>query len=416
MAALGMMIALGAPPPVARGQQAVDPRMENDTAASRLRPEYDQPGLALGAFRLFPTLDAQATYDDNIYARSDLRKGDAVLSLRPQIEARSQGARDTFTLRARADVDRYASHGDEDTVTWSVAGDGRFELGSAMTLSADAQFARNVETRGSTGDTLLGASPVAYGQITGNLRLEQQFGGTRLALSGHLDRYRYVPRTLDGMTIDLSYRDYTFVEGKVRLAQALSPGVAAYVDLEIDDNAYAFYLPQTGQRDSTQYAALAGLAFGLNRLLQGEAAVGYFHRSFRAGAYRAIGGLDYTMTLAWSPTRLTTINLTADKAFQRAPQLGVTGFEQQDLSLAVVHELRRNLLLRPALSYSLAQYVDGPFHDRFASAQFTATWLVGPHWVAEANAVHRMGRFSDPALAMRNFDQNRISLKLTYRF
>lgn len=416
IAALGMAIAACALPQGASGQQAVDTRMENDTAASRLRPEYEQAGVPLGGFLLLPTLAAEAAYDDNIYARSDLRKGDGVLALRPEVEARSQWARDALNFRARGEVERYARWADEDTVTWSVAGDGRFELGGATTLSGDAQFARNIEPRGSTGDTLLGAKPVAYGQITGNVRLEQGLGATRITLSGHIDRYRYVPRELDGVPIDLSYRDYTYLEGKTRVEQGLSPGVAAYLDLEIDDNTYAFSMPQTGQRDSTQYAALAGVAFGLNRLLQGEVAIGYFHRSFRAGAYRPIGGLDYNVTLAWSPTRLTTINLTADKAFQRAPQLGVAGFEQQDLSLSVTHELLCNLLLRPALSYSHAQYVDGPFHDRFGSAQFTATWLVSPHWEVEASAAHRMGRFSDPALALRNFDQNRVSLALTYRF
>jgi hypothetical protein len=413
---LGTALWLCALPLAAGAQQVVDDRMENDTAASRLRPEYDQPGIPAGTFLLFPTFSAEGSYNDNIYARSDIKDSDEVLAVRPAITARSQWTRNEVNFLSQAEIDRYATHVSEDVVTWSVAGNGRFELSGNTTLRADAQFARNIEARGTTGDTLFGARPVAYGEVIADLKLEQAFNRTHVTLSGHLERYRYVPRELNGTLIDLSYRDYTYLEGKVRVAQAISPGVAAYVDLELDDNAYAYYFPAAGQRDSTQYAALFGFAFGINRLLQGEAAVGYFHRDFRADANRPIGGLDYNLSLAWSPTRLTTINLTADKAYQRAPLLGVAGFEQQDLALSVTHELLRNLLLRPGVSYSLAQYVDAQFHDRFGSAQFVATWLLGPHWQVEANATHRLGRFSDPSLTARNFNQNRVSLALTYRF
>ena len=415
-ASTALGLALCTLPTLAVAQQVVDTRMENDTDASRLRPEYDQPGIPAGSFLLFPTLTANASYNDNIYARSDIVDADEVLAVRPAVDARSQWSRNQVDFTGQAEIDRYATHADEDVVTWSVAGDGRFELGSNTTLSTDAQFASNIEPRGSTGDTLFGAKPVAYGQFTADLKLQQAFNTTVITLSGHLDRYRYVPRELDGMPIDLSYRDYTYLEGKTRVAQAISPGVAAYVDLEIDDNTYAFYIPSTGQRDSTQYAALVGVAFGLNRLLQGEAAVGYFHRTFRDDANRPIGGLDYNVSLAWSPTRLTTINLSADKAYQRAPMLGVAGFEQQDFALQVVHELLRNLLLKPGLTYSIAQYVDAPFHDRFGSGQFVTTWLISPHWQAEASASHRLGRYSDPSLAARSFNQNVVSLALTYRF
>ena len=413
---LGPAIALCAIPVAAMAQQVVDTRMEADTAGSRVRPEYDQQGVPVGTFLVFATLGAEASWNDNIYARSDIKAADEVLAMRPAIAAKSQGSRSDLEFQSQADIERYAHHASEDVVTWSVAGRGRFELGRDTTVATRLQFASNIEQRGTTGDTLFGTRPVGYGQITVDLKLDQGFNRTRLTISGHLDRYRYAPRDLDGTVIDLSYRDYTYLEGKARIAQAMSPGVAAYVDLELDNNTYAFYVPQAGQRDSTQYAGLVGVAFGLNRLLQGEAAVGYFHRDFRGSLNHPIGGLDYNLSLAWSPTRLTTISLIADKAYQRAPLLGVAGFEQQDVSLTVVHELRRNLLLRPALAYSLAQYVDGPFHDRFFSGLFGATWLLSPRWQVEASGSHRLGRCSDPSIQPRNFDQNRFSVALTCRF
>jgi len=412
----GLVLCTLAAPCQATAQQIVDTRMENDTAASRLRPEYDQPGLPAGSFLLFPQLGAEAAYNDNIYARSDLKQGDASIAIRPQVTARSQWAHNELNIVASGEIDRYAKHVSENVETGAVGFNGRFDLGQALTVSADAMASSNVEPRGSSGDTLFGAKPVAYGQITGNLKLSKAFDRTTVTVSGHADRYRYVPRDLNGVPIDLSYRDFDYVEGKARVAQAVSPGVAAYLEVELDNNVYAHPTPGTGQRDSTQYAALAGVAFGINRLLQGEAALGYFRRNFRDNAYAPVSGLDYNLALAWSPTRLTTVNFAAAKAFQRAPMLGIAGFEQQDFSINVTHELLRNLLLRPGVAYSRADYVGSRFNDKFASAQFGATWLVGQHWRVDATATHRLGRYSDPTLSARNFNQNRASVALMYRF
>ena len=397
-------------------QQIVDTRMENDTAASRLRPEYDQPGVPAGSFLLYPTLSAEAAYNDNIYARSDIKQGDASITVRPQVTARSQWSHNELNVNASAQVDRYARHTSENVETGQVGFNGRYDFGGEMALSADAMVSSNIEPRGSSGDTLFGAKPVAYGQVTADLKLDKAISKTRVTVSGHVDRYRYKPRELDGVPIDLSYRDFNYIEGKARVAQAVSPGVAAYLEVELDNNVYAHPAPGTGQRDSTQYAALAGVTFGINRLLQGEAALGYFHRSFRDGAFAPVSGLDYNLSLAWSPTRLTTINFAADKAFQRAPMLGIAGFEQQDFAINVTHEVLRNVLLRPGVAYTVADYVGSPFRDRFGSAQFGATWLLSQHWKVDASAAHRLGRYSDPTLSARNFNQNRVSVALTYRF
>lgn len=413
---LALAALIAALPSAALAQQTIDDRMEADTAASRLRPEYDQPGIPAGKFVFLPTLSLDAGWNDNVYARSDIKAADETLSVRPDLIARSQWARHELIVHASGSVDRYAHHGTENTATWAVNTTARFDLGDHTTLSGGAMFAHQVEQRGNTGDTLFGAAPIAYGQVNADLKLEQGFDRTKVSLSGHLERYRYSPRVLNGAPIDLSYRDYDQINGTLRVAQAVSPGVSAYVDLALDRNTYTYVNLRAGQRDSTQVAALAGVAFGLNRLLQGEAAVGYFHRTFKDAAYAPISGLDYNVKLSWSPTRLTTIALAGGKAYQRAPFLGVAGFVQQDVGIAVTHELLRNLLLRPGATYTYAQYVGSPYHIRFATASFGVTWLLNRHWQLEAGVTHRIGRYSDPLLTARSFDQNRATVSLTFKF
>ena len=106
----GLALCALAVPVHAAAQQVVDTRMENDTAASRLRPEYDQPGIPAATFLLFPTLSAEAAYNDNIYARSDIKTGDATLVLRPAINVRSQWSRNQFDVIARGEFDLSGLH------------------------------------------------------------------------------------------------------------------------------------------------------------------------------------------------------------------------------------------------------------------------------------------------------------------
>ncbi|EGD59044.1 hypothetical protein Y88_1106 [Novosphingobium nitrogenifigens DSM 19370] len=403
-------------PGMAMAQQAVDPRMEEDTAATRPRPEYDQPGLQAGNFLIFPTLAADLAISDNIYARRDIRVGDEVFSVRPTVWARSRWQRHEFNLHANGQVDRYVSHAGENNETWATGFDGRIDIGKETELHGNLNFAHNIEPRGSTGDTLFGAAPVAYGLLTADLRVDQAFYHTRVTVAGHLDRFRYSPRVLNDTPIDLSYRDYDYLEGRVRVAQGVSPGMAAYAEFSIASSTYTFNLQGSGQRDATQYSGLVGVAFGLNRLIHGEAGIGYFRRDFKDPAYRGTQGLNYNVSLAWSPTRLTTVNLVAARTFQRAPMMGVAGIEEQGFTVTVVHELLRNLLLKPGGGYTRDSYQGADRHDTYANGQFGATWLVDRHWQVDANFTYRIGRNSDPAVAARQFDQSRGNVTLSYRF
>jgi hypothetical protein len=167
--------------------------------------------------------------------------------------------------------------------------DGRIDIGKETELHGNLNFAHNIEPRVDR------RHPVRRGP--GRLRpLDRRSSRGSGVLShprhrcGHLDRFRYSPRVLNDTPIDLSYRDYDYLEGRVRVAQGVSPGMAAYAEFSIASSTYTFNLQGSGQRDATQYSGLVGVAFGLNRLIHGEAGIGYFRRDFKDPAYRGTQG------------------------------------------------------------------------------------------------------------------------------
>jgi len=411
---LGTAAALFAHSSVAFCQTTVDTRMERDTVNARSRPGYEAAGIPLGSFQLQPSASLQTLVTDNLYARSDVKVWDVSVSVLPAIALQSQWKRHALGLTAEGAIDRHFSHGTEDNARYALGAEGRIDASAATRISADLSFARRVEGRGTTGDTLFGAKPIAYHQLSAGLSVDQDFSRTKISVQGRFDRYRYSDRQLGGVTIDLSPRNYEAVSGEFRVAQGLSPGVAAYTSLSYN---HARYPAQAAgaSRNSHGFAALGGLALGLNRLLQGEIGVGYLKQSFDNPLFPTISGLDYHAQLRWNPTRLTAISFGAGKSVQRSPLLAIAGVEQQTFTLAADHELLRNLNLRPAATYTISKYRGSPRRDHYGSVQLAVAWLLNDRVQINALVGHVLGRNSDPTQTARQFDQNRVTLGVTYR-
>ncbi len=218
--------------------------------------------------------------------------------------------------------------------------------------------------------------------------------------------------------IDLSPRDYEALSGSLRAAIGIGPGVAAFASLGLNRNRYL--APPIGpNRNSHGFTVLTGLAFGLNRLLQGEIGVGWVRQDFSAPIFPRISGLAYNAQLKWSPTRLTTVRLSGGRTFQRSPIAGVAGIQQHEVALSAEHELLRTLILRPALRYVVAdfQVPDGAVRqqERYFTGTFGVSWRLTQHFEIAGDYTHSLGRNAGAVDPGRVYDKNRVALSLRWR-
>ncbi|MFM9937215.1 MAG: outer membrane beta-barrel protein [Novosphingobium sp.] len=412
------LLGLIAPIAPARAQTTVDPRMERDTVTARARPDRESTGIAIGSFKIAPSFGIEADATDNLYARGDVRRSDAALALQPAITVQSQWSRHALSLSADAAIKRYAKRTAENTEIFAVKLDGRLDLASDTRLSADASAARKVEQRGTSGDTLFGAAPIAFTMLSGGAQIEQGFAQARITLAGRYDRYRYADRALSGAVIDLSPRDFEALSASLHTAIGIGAGVAAFASVAVNRNRYTA-APVGPNRDSHGFTALGGLAFGLNRLLQGEVGIGYVRQDFTEAVFPRISGIAYNLQLRWSPTRLTTVTAAAARTFQRSPIAGVAGIQQHDVSLSAEHELLRTLILRPSVRYTVADFqvaaAATPHRERYLTAVFGVSWQLSPHLELSGSLAHSLGRNSGSANPARAFDRNRVAVSLRWR-
>ena len=412
---LGIM----APCAALHAQTTVDPRMERDTVGARARPEVETSGVAVGGLLVSPSFAIEADATDNLFARSDVKRGDSALAFKPALTVRSQWSRHALGLSADGAIKRYASRTTENNETFGARLDGRLDLAEDTRVSADFGAARKIEARGTTGDTLFGAAPIAFTHLSAGAEIEKSFAQARITLGGRYERFGYSDRLLAGTVIDLSPRDYEALSGSLRAAIGVGPGVAAFASLTLNRNRYL--APPVGpNRDSHGFTGLAGLSFGLNRLLQGEIGLGYVRQDFSAPVFPRISGLAYNFQLRWSPTRLTTVRAVAGRTFQRSPIIGVAGIQQHEVSLSAEHELLRTLILRPSVRYVVADFqlpatATIRLQERYFTAGFGAGWRLTPHFELSAEYARSLSRNSGAVNPGRAYDRNRVAVSLRWR-
>lgn len=399
----------------AHPQMTVDTRMERDTVGARSRPGYEPIPIRFGTLEVSPVLQVDTTVTDNLYARSDVKVHDTGIALRPAVTITTQGTHHQLAVTANAQANRWARHHAENTEAYGVSADGSVDLAQGTRLIAQGSQERLIEARGTTGDTLFGSRPISYDRTVADLALEQDFGVTKLRLGGRYERFAYQNRMVDGSVVDLSPRNFEQVSGSLRVLQGLSPGVAGFVDLGLAHGRYPVTLPNGFDRTSNTAAGMVGVAFGLNRLLQGEAGVGYLDQRFHDARFPAIRGLAYKMALAWSPTPLTTLHLRGSSSLQRSPIVSIAGVREDTFNLAADHELLRNVILRPSLTVTRAAFRGGERRDTYMTAQFGATWLVDTHWQVDLSVSHALGRNNVLTTRNREYDTNRAMLSVRYR-
>ena len=414
LCALGLIAPFGA----ARAQSTVDPRMERDTVGARSRPEVETTGARVGALLISPSFGIEADANDNVFARGDVKRGDVAVAFLPALAVRTQWSRHALSLNADGAIKRLARRTREDNEPGGARLDGRLDISADTRISGEVSAARRIEARGTTGDTLFGAAPIAFTVFTGGAEIEQSFARAKVTLGGRYERYTYSDRTLGATVIDLSPRDYEALSGSLRAAIGIGPGVAAFASIGLNRNRYT--APPIGpSRNSHGVTALAGLAFGLNRLLQGEIGVGWVRQDFTDPVFPRISGLAYNAQLKWSPTRLTTLRLSGGRSFQRSPIAGIAGIQQHEVALSAEHELLRTLILRPSVRYVVADFQVPASaqrrQERFFTGTFGVSWRLTEHIEIAGEYSHSLGRNTGATDLGRAYDRNRVALSLRWR-
>lgn len=383
----------------------------------RARPEYEALGLASGAFTIFPKIQVDTEYNNNVFASATDEQDDVVFRIKPEVSIESDWSRHALRAFASSVINQYVDFDTENTTDWTVGANGRLDVVRGSSIDAGAQYGHLTEPRTSTNTAQASVNPIEYDQASAYLSAVRAMGRIRVSGRADVSSFEYEDgRTADGNLIDQSARDRTAFSLAGRIDYAISPATAVFGQISGNERDYDSQgTSTTPARDSSGYEALVGVNFELGAVSRGEVAAGYISQSYDDAAYSDIDGFGGRAQLEWFPTELTTITASASRTIQDSGIIGSAGYLSSEIGGRVDHELLRNVVVSGRVSYSEDAYNAVDRDDQRLNASLAATYLINRYY-GVTTTLSYLDQSSDGALAGPSYDVTRLFVSLVGQF
>lgn len=362
--------------------------LENELGVmQRPRTDYEPKGLPLGGFRLFPVLDLDAGYNDNVYATKHAN-GDGFFEVNPSLTLRSQWERDTLNIYAGTQTTLYDKYSTENTTDFDVGSTLRLEFGDATDLRANVYYDGLHEPR--TSPNLLGnaAEPTHFKLFHSDLMLDRKPNRFGITVGGVYDNYNYDnTRLVGGGHLNNADRDESIYTVFGRVSYDFSPGYSGFIGVSYEGRNYTHVPDLYGyDRSSTGYHIDAGTQFFISRLVQGQIFAGYLKQNFKNQSgllsLSDISALDYGANINWYVTPLLTVHLGAARTIDDTTLPGASATDDQTVYLNADYELRRDIIIQGQVGFLSQRFVGLSRTDDVPTAGAEITWLINHNFRA----------------------------------
>lgn len=358
-------------------------RDQNTGVRERAHPEYEAGGIRLGAFLLYPRIDASVETNDNIYAAETGEQSDTIFRVAPQLSLNSNWSRHSLQLHARGDFQRDSDHKLENSDNFEAGGSLGLDIQRRWRANASGSHAELSEPREAQNTPFASAKPIQYTLDRFNVGTDRVFNRVKLSANLGWAKYNYQDgRTIGSpafpsVVIDQDTRDRNTYDATLRADYAISPDTAVFLGLSANQRRYDIgSTPLLASRDSDGAEVLAGVDFQVSNLVTGSAAMGYLKQNFDDPSFQDISGLGAKVSLQWFPTQITTVTGTVTRTVEDSVVIGAGGFLSTTVSGQVDHELRRNIILTGQLGYSDDQFKGVDRSDSRWLGAVSGTYLV----------------------------------------
>ncbi len=324
----------------------------------RDRPAYDARGMRVGSFLLYPALDVDFIYDDNIFATDTGKVDDVVIQERPSLGVESNFSRHAVFFRGDMRHQNYLDNNSENRTDYFLTGGGRLDITKTTNIFTQAEFQNDSEDRGSPDAIGLALDPVDFNHSQVVTELRHRPGRLSLDVGGIFQKYNFDDVGLFGGGVQNNDdRDRTLGSGYTRVGYEVSPGYQFFVlgmytsvnyRLPVDDNGF--------DRDSKGFQFEGGTRVELTNVVAGEFSVGYVKRNYDDPLLVNVKGLSTEAKIEWYASRLTTVLFGASRRIQETTIDNAAGYIETSLNAGVDHELRRNVILSANVRYDMRDY------------------------------------------------------------
>ncbi len=351
------------------------------TVRSRLRPDYDPPGVRAGSFMIRPQVSESLGYNDNVLGTTK-GKGSFMANTQAQIAANSNWGRNSLGALITVDDRRLPSVSSQDRTDWTASLGGTYEFGRDQLALAATHISSHQDPTDLA--TFPFDKPLPFTLDNVHAAYTSLFGRFSLVPSFDYTRLRFSNGIVGGVQANQGFRNRDIFQGAVQLRYEFAPLRNAVVEARGVGTNYVNSSAGATLPGSTGIAVLAGLDYVVSGVWRYRALVGIEQRNFSNPANATTRFKSRTAPIAegnviWTPTELTTVTGRIVHTIEDPSDETTQGYDYTSARILVDHEYLRNILLRGYVGLQRADYVGVNFNQTLYQGGASVTWLVNRH-------------------------------------
>lgn len=337
----------------------IDPATTDRRPARLARIEpYDPVGIRIGSFVLFPEVEVGGVWTDNVLSSPDAHS-DVAADVRSKTRLVSNWSRHALELRGTTTDTFQDDFPSEDDRAWSVEARGRLDVTRRTNVQAIVGHDYSQEDRSAIDANQIGQRA----DITvdrAEAALNHRFNRLSIQLRGAVSDVTYSD------TNGMSNADRDTLENReaVRATWEFKPTFSVFAEQEWNQRDKGGLPPDGISRDSDGTRTRVGLDFGsTGAVLRGTISIGYGRQEPKAASLAPVDAFLFDANLAWRPTEITSLMLTAASDIYDTTTVDSGGVIAHTVGLELRHALRRYVIASAGIAYTHYDYDATPFTE-----------------------------------------------------
>ncbi len=385
---------------------------EDNPVKTREQPGYETVGVRAGPWMFSPSLTGGVSYDSNVFASTNDKRGDFAVTIKPSLGVTSLWERHGLDFQGDVRSTQYRRYSQLNQTDASLRARGRIDLWHDAAILTNFRVAALHEGVGSLTSPTGAAEPTPYSLASGDLTYWQRINRLAGSVGIRVDEYNYgSTRAQDGSIINQDSRDGRVAAAHARIDHAISPAVGLFSAIEVNKRDLQGTATQSLSSDG--YRSLSGFNVQLGRLVTGEIGAGYASQRFDDPRIGTIHGPAYRAALTWSVTRLLDLHFKAEQIVTEASDTVAGGVRADALQVGADYELRRNLILSVAGTYERDRFFGQLRNDKVYSTLTELKYTLNRY--SSISLQHQYFR-RDSNVPSSSYDKHEVGVNVTARY
>ncbi len=389
--------------------------IEERQQARQKGDEFVPIGARVGSFQLFPAVDVDVEYGDNIFAVTTGAQSDTLTRVKPELSLNSDWNQHALNLKGAGEVVRYKNFTDDNVENYNIAADGRVDVLRILQLTMGAGYTLGHEDRGDPNAVAAAKAPSETAAIDANLGVKYKPN----RLSSQLDA-TYNDQDFDDATnrdesiTNNDPRDRKKYELVGRLGYEYLPETEAFFKVAVNQIDYNNPTQDGGpNRDSDGYSVVVGTDLAFTGLVTGDVFAGYLRQTYDDASLKTRSGPTAGTSVQWDATPLITVNGSLSRSIQETTIAGSSGFLSTLAPVSADYEILRQLTADASFDYTDDTYSAISRDDQTYKVGLGAKYLFNRNFIASLGYTYNVKESSN---AGNDYKQHTALLTLRGQF